>query len=103
MRGAADPITMPWADRQHPLPLQRDRTPPDLSRRMVPDGLSTGRARLAGPARLTKPPMNIKPASAYRWDVTSLGEVMLRLDPGPSRIHTARSLHVRGPNARIVR
>jgi 2-dehydro-3-deoxygluconokinase len=26
----------------------------------------------------------------YRWDSVSLGEVMLRLDPGESRIHTAR-------------
>ncbi len=25
-----------------------------------------------------------------RWDLLSLGEVMLRLDPGPSRVHTAR-------------
>ena len=30
------------------------------------------------------------PDSARRWDLLSLGEVMLRLDPGPSRIHTAR-------------
>jgi len=27
---------------------------------------------------------------AYRWDSVSLGEVMLRLDPGEGRIHTAR-------------
>ncbi|MGC4067570.1 MAG: sugar kinase [Polyangiaceae bacterium] len=26
-----------------------------------------------------------------RWDLVSLGEVMLRLDPGPERIHTTRS------------
>lgn len=26
-----------------------------------------------------------------RWDLLSLGEVMLRLDPGPVRVHTARS------------
>jgi 2-dehydro-3-deoxygluconokinase len=30
------------------------------------------------------------PDSARRWDLLSLGEVMLRLDPGPGRIHTAR-------------
>lgn len=30
------------------------------------------------------------PASPRRWDCLSLGEVMLRLDPGESRIHTAR-------------
>lgn len=29
-----------------------------------------------------------------RWDCVSLGEVMLRLDPGESRIHTARSFQV---------
>lgn len=30
------------------------------------------------------------PDSARRWDCVSLGEVMLRLDPGEGRIHTAR-------------
>ena len=30
------------------------------------------------------------PDSARRWDCLSLGEVMLRLDPGKGRIHTAR-------------
>ncbi len=34
--------------------------------------------------------LNIKPASACRWDQISLGEVMLRLDPGEGRIRTAR-------------
>src|SRR5580693_4161623 len=29
-----------------------------------------------------------------RWDCLSLGEVMLRLDPGESRIHTARQFQV---------
>jgi 2-dehydro-3-deoxygluconokinase len=33
----------------------------------------------------------IKPRDAARWDLVSLGEVMLRLDPGEERIHTARS------------
>ena len=32
----------------------------------------------------------IIPDSARRWDCLSLGEVMLRLDPGEGRIHTAR-------------
>ena len=32
--------------------------------------------------------------SARRWDCLSLGEVMLRLDPGEGRIHTARQLQV---------
>src|SRR4051812_24849773 len=35
--------------------------------------------------------LDIKPADACRWDVVSLGEVMLRLDPGEDRIHTARA------------
>ena len=36
----------------------------------------------------------IKPRSACRFDLVSLGEVMLRLDPGEGRIHTARSFQV---------
>jgi 2-dehydro-3-deoxygluconokinase len=38
--------------------------------------------------------MNIKPADDCRWDLVSLGEVMLRLDPGERRIATARSFDV---------
>ena len=34
------------------------------------------------------------PDSQRRWDCVSLGEVMLRLDPGEDRIHTARSFRV---------
>jgi 2-dehydro-3-deoxygluconokinase len=34
------------------------------------------------------------PSSQRRWDGLSLGEVMLRLDPGEGRIHTARSFQV---------
>src|SRR5579885_3007778 len=30
----------------------------------------------------------------YRWDSVSLGEVMLRLDPGETRIHTTRQFRV---------
>src|ERR1700722_9541116 len=32
-----------------------------------------------------------KAAEGCRWDCLSLGEVMLRLDPGEERIHTART------------
>ncbi|HEY5653350.1 MAG TPA: hypothetical protein VIR63_03160 [Pontiella sp.] len=32
----------------------------------------------------------VKPAAACRYDILSLGEVMLRLDPGEGRIRTAR-------------
>ncbi len=35
--------------------------------------------------------LKIKPASACRFDQLSLGEVMLRLDPGEGRVRTARS------------
>lgn len=35
--------------------------------------------------------LNIKPANECRWDAVSLGEVMLRLDPGEGRIHTTRT------------
>ncbi|MFZ0393005.1 MAG: sugar kinase [Terracidiphilus sp.] len=34
------------------------------------------------------------PGSARRWDCISLGEVMLRLDPGEGRIHTTRQFAV---------
>jgi 2-dehydro-3-deoxygluconokinase len=36
----------------------------------------------------------IKSKDDCRWDVVSLGEVMLRLDPGAGRVHTTRSLEV---------
>lgn len=38
--------------------------------------------------------MNIKPANTCDYDIVSLGEIMLRLDPGDRRIHTARSFDV---------
>ncbi|HKV46749.1 MAG TPA: sugar kinase [Candidatus Acidoferrales bacterium] len=38
--------------------------------------------------------MEIKPKDVCRWDLVSLGEVMLRLDPGDVRIPTARTFHV---------
>lgn len=37
---------------------------------------------------------SIRPKSECRWDCVSLGEVMLRLDPGDARIHTTRSFQV---------
>src|SRR5579864_8317178 len=36
----------------------------------------------------------VKAAQSCKWDCVSLGEVMLRLDPGEERIHTARSFRV---------
>ena len=38
--------------------------------------------------------LNIKSKGGCRWDCVSLGEVMLRLDPGNGRIHTARRFQV---------
>jgi 2-dehydro-3-deoxygluconokinase len=38
--------------------------------------------------------LNIKPKDECRWDLLSLGEVMLRLDPGEGRIHTTRNFQV---------
>jgi 2-dehydro-3-deoxygluconokinase len=38
--------------------------------------------------------LNIKPKDKCRWDLVSLGEVMLRLDPGEGRIHTTRNFQV---------
>ena len=39
-------------------------------------------------------PLKIKSRNDCRWDLVSLGEVMLRLDPADARIHTARSFQV---------
>ena len=38
--------------------------------------------------------MNIKSKDRCRWDLVSLGEVMLRLDPGDTRIATTREFRV---------
>lgn len=38
--------------------------------------------------------LELRPAAACRWDCVSLGEVMLRLDPGPGRVQTARTFQV---------
>jgi 2-dehydro-3-deoxygluconokinase len=38
--------------------------------------------------------LKIKAKSDCRWDQVSLGEVMLRLDPGEGRVHTTRTFQV---------
>jgi 2-dehydro-3-deoxygluconokinase len=38
--------------------------------------------------------VKIRQKSECRWDIISLGEVMLRLDPGDGRIHTTRTFQV---------
>lgn len=35
--------------------------------------------------------LNVKPKTECRWDLVSLGEVMLRLDPGDGRVSTTRT------------
>ncbi|MEU5726671.1 sugar kinase [Micromonospora sp. NPDC047738] len=37
------------------------------------------------------PPFDLRPAEQCRYDLVSLGEVMLRLDPGEARVRTART------------
>ena len=39
-------------------------------------------------------PLKIKPKDQCRWDELSLGEVMLRFDPGDHRIATTRKFEV---------
>jgi 2-dehydro-3-deoxygluconokinase len=38
--------------------------------------------------------LTIKSKNDCRWDLVSLGEVMLRLDPGDGRVHTTRNFQV---------
>jgi len=38
-------------------------------------------------------PVEVKDGTTCDFDLVSLGEVMLRLDPGEGRIRTARSFH----------
>ncbi len=38
--------------------------------------------------------IEVRPASECKYDILSLGEIMLRLDPGEERIHTTRTFRV---------
>jgi 2-dehydro-3-deoxygluconokinase len=38
--------------------------------------------------------IDLKPASECKYDILSLGEIMIRLDPGDERIHTTRHFRV---------
>ncbi len=40
------------------------------------------------------PVLNVKPKSECKYDILSLGEIMIRLDPGDNRIHTTRTFRV---------
>src|SRR3954453_2189642 len=41
-----------------------------------------------------EPTLKIKSKGECRWDLVSLGEVMLRLDPGDGRVATTRAFQV---------
>jgi 2-dehydro-3-deoxygluconokinase len=43
---------------------------------------------------MTNSALNIRPASECRWDVASLGEIMLRMDPGFGRVRNTRNFQV---------
>ncbi len=49
--------------------------------------------------------LKLRPREECRFDAVSLGEVMLRLDPGEGRIRTARSFRAweGGAGARVKR
>jgi 2-dehydro-3-deoxygluconokinase len=38
--------------------------------------------------------LQLRPETECKWDIVSLGEIMLRLDPGEDRIHTTRTFRV---------
>jgi len=61
-------------------------------------GFSDNRPKHFGPAGHVEihrtPVIDLKPKSESTWDLVSLGEVMLRFDPGDDRIHTARTFRV---------
>ncbi len=44
--------------------------------------------------RSVQPDFNLKSAATCRWDILSLGEVMLRFDPGEERITSTRTFRV---------
>ena len=52
----------------------------------MPPGETTGTRLL----RMGTLNLNVKPAGSTRWDMIALGEIMLRLDPGESRVRVAR-------------
>src|SRR5205807_1363898 len=54
----------------------------------------SARATSSTAATANRMGIKLKPKSECRWDLVSLGEVMLRLDPGDSRIATTRTFQV---------
>ena len=45
--------------------------------------------------------LTTRPAAQCRYDILSLGEIMLRLDPGEGRIRTARGFSSGGYRRRV--
>ena len=45
-------------------------------------------------SKVTMSILNLKAPGTYRWDMIALGEIMLRLDPGDSRVRVAREFKV---------
>src|ERR1051325_2197395 len=46
------------------------------------------------PLSITMPTLKIKLPNSCQYDLLALGEIMLRLDPGESRVRTAREFKV---------
>jgi hypothetical protein len=55
---------------------------------------SSGVRQYPARRRKTLSELLIKDKHDCRWDIVSLGEVMLRLDPGDGRVHTTRNFQV---------
>jgi len=73
--------------------LQESRASNDLCFNGLPAGCKRERPTPPSVAMSTSGPANAPPRER-RWDLVSLGEVMLRLDPGEGRIHTSRQFTV---------
>ena len=47
-------------------------------------------------------PLNIRSAESCKFDCLSLGEIMLRLDPGDGRVRTARQFQALGRSITLL-
>src|ERR1700686_124813 len=77
--------------RQRICPRSRSRSRWRLARPLINDqSRSIAITRCSG----AEMPLRIRPKQQCRWDLISLGEVMLRLDPADRPISSARSFGV---------
>ena len=67
------------------------------------DPATVAAAAVADRGRSAVMSLTLRPADDCRYDVVSLGEVMLRLDPGEGRIRTTRSFDRLGGRRRVQR